>query len=462
MTPRTAAVLLMIAVPATLAAQTRELLDAQRAQSRIRFKADPSTHQISYAVDDEQVFRLLPAKPLFRVGGSVAITYAGLNPLRVRVTADDGVPSGGVVERSAGGVLDGFASAWAIAIPRLPVSSGALPVAAGACPELDAAIADADLLARSIYGDDTAVTFGAMFKEWRTTVDGALAAGRSGPDAIGPVIDRMKGFARDITRAIDSVRPVVLKLEGRAQDASSGNSCAVAVASMSRATRLTNPRARMQQLLAVAAAVAEFSDALSAQYMEAATGWWQGGDYIVRQATTKTGDAIRIVLAIDAADSEETNTRTSATIELRRTSRFVREFGVGTTVSSIVRPKYGTSSNVQGQTVVARLPPGKVSFAPVVVANLTCLCDTGPFVTPMLQAGLSTSPDAPGLLAGGGLRLFGAGTGDIALGGGWITAWTQDLKTLRIGDRVGGTIDIDRDFGFTRRNGWYLLAQYKF
>jgi hypothetical protein len=255
---------------------------------------------------------------------------------------------------------------------------------------------------------------------------------------------------------------VVVKLEGRTQNASSGNGCDAAMASMARATRLTNPRARMQQLLALAATVAEFSDALSAQYMEAATARWQGGDYIVRQATTGSGGAIRMVLAVDAEDFEETTTRTSATIELRRTSRFVREFGIGTAASSIVWQKYGTSSNSQGQTVVARLPPGKVSFAPVVVANLTCLCDTGPFVTPMLQAGLSTSPYAPGLLAGGGLRLFGAGTGDIALGGGWITAWTQDLKTLRIGDRIGGTIDIDRDFGFTRRSGWYLLAQYKF
>jgi hypothetical protein len=353
MTARTVAVLLlMITVPTGLAAQTRELLDARLAQSRIRFKTDPSTHEISYAIDDEQVFRLLPAKPLFRVGGSVALTYAELNPLRVRVTAADSVPTGGVVERPAG-VLDGFASAWAIAIPRLPVSAGTSPVAAGACPELDAAIADADLIARSIYGDDTAVTFGAIFKEWRTTVDAALAAGRSGPDAIGPVIDRMKGLVRDITRAVDSVRPVVLRLEGGVQDASSGNACQIAVASMSRAARLTNPRARMQQLLALAAAVAEFGDALSAQYMEAATARWQGGgDYIVRQAATESGDAIRMVLAVDVADIEATNTRTSMTIELRRTSRFVREFGVGTTVSSIVRPKYGTSSNAQGQTVV--------------------------------------------------------------------------------------------------------------
>jgi len=80
----------------------------------------------------------------------------------------------------------------------------------------------------------------------------------------------------------------------------------------------------------------------------------------------------------------------------------------------------------------------------------------------MLQAGVSTSPDAPGLFGGGGIRLFGIGTGDVALGGGWISAWVQDLKTLRIGDRVGGTIDIDRDLGFARRDGWYVLAQYEF
>ena len=198
----------------------------------------------------------------------------------------------------------------------------------------------------------------------------------------------------------------------------------------------------------------------------------QGGDYVIRDAAAPGSDVFRMILTIDVTDFDvrqpagvamnQSTSRATATIELRRTSRFVREFGLGTAVTSIVRPKYGTSSDAQGQTVVARLPPGKISFAPMAVANLTCLCDTGPFVTPMLQAGVSTLPDAPGVFAGGGLRVFGVRTGDVAVGAGWIRGWVQDLKTMRVGDRVGGTIDIDRDLGLNRRDGWYLLAQYKF
>jgi hypothetical protein len=263
-----------------------------------------------------------------------------------------------------------------------------------------------------------------------------------------------------------------LKLERERQETSGGDGCDAAAASMYRAIRLTNPRERMQQLVALSAAVREFSDSLSADYGEAEAFRWHGADYVIREAVAEDGDVFRMMVTIDAVDFDlqqpggaavnRATTHTAATIELRRTSRFVREFGLGTAVSSVVRPKYGTSSNAQGQTILARLPPGKILFSPVVALNLTCLCDTGPFVTPMLQAGLSTSPDAPGLFAGGGIRLFGIGTGDVALGGGWISAWVQDLKTLRVGDRVGGTIDIDRDLGFARRDGWYVLAQYKF
>jgi hypothetical protein len=466
-----AVVFLVIATAAASSAQTRELLDAPRVKSRIRIRADPRTRQISYAIDDDRVFRTLPARPVFRLAGSISVTYAGFNPLRLQVVAVAGTPPGGTVQRSAG-PLDALASAMSTLVPRMSASTAPLPAAAGSCPKLDTALADADLLVRSMYGDGSAVTFGEVFDGWRTAVDTALAAGRRGSDAIGDVVDQMKGFVRETTSAVDAARPVVSRLEGERQQTSGANSCDAAAASMYRAVGLTNPRARIQQLVALSAVVGEFSDTISAEYGENATGRWQGGDYVIDEAAPMGSDTLRMTLTVDALDFDlqkpagtplnRVATHTAATIELRRASRFVREFGVGTAVSSVVRPRYGTSSNAQGQTILARLPPGRVAFSPVVAVNLTCLCDTGPFVTPMLQAGISTSPDAPGLFAGSGLRLFGIGTGDVALGGGWISGWVQDLKTLRVGDRVGGTIDIDRDLGFARRDGWYVLAQYKF
>jgi hypothetical protein len=462
---------LVVATAAVSSAQTRELLDAPRVKSRIRIRTDPRTRQMSYAVDDDRVFRTLPAKPVFRLAGAVSVTYAEFNPLRVQVTAGSPTPPGGTVQRSAD-PLDALAATLSTVIPRRSASISAPRAATGSCASLDAAFADADLLAGSIYGDGGAATFGEVFDGWRTAVDTALAAGRSGPGAIGDVVDQMKGFVLEMTSAVEAARPLVTKLERERQEPARGDNCEAAAAAMYRAMRLTNPGARMQHLIALSALVREFGDRLSAEFGEEAASHWDGADYVIRDAVAQGGDAVRMTVTIDAVDFDvqqspgpAVNRATShavATLELRRASRFVREFGVGTAVSSIVRPKYGTSSNAQGQTVVARLPPGRIQFSPVVAVNLTCLCDTGPVVTPMLQAGLSTSPDAPGLFAGGGLRLFGIGTGDVALGAGWISGWVQDLKTLRIGDRVGGTIDVDRDLGFSRRDGWYVLAQYKF
>jgi hypothetical protein len=80
----------------------------------------------------------------------------------------------------------------------------------------------------------------------------------------------------------------------------------------------------------------------------------------------------------------------------------------------------------------------------------------------MLQVGITTSKDVPAILAGGGLRLFGLPRGDIALGAGAMIAWVKDLGSLRVGDVVGGTVDIDADLRYARRQGLYAAIQYKF
>jgi hypothetical protein len=462
---------LIVAAPLSSQAQTRELLNAPRVKSRIRIRTDPRTHEMSYAVDDDRVFRVLPARPVFRLSGTISIAYAEFNPLRVRVAVASATAAGGAIQRSTG-ALETVAFASSTAIPRLPVPASTIAAAATSCAMLDGAVRDGDVLTRSIYSAGDPLTFGELFDGWRTAIDRELAGGRSGADAIGNVVGRMREFVRDMTAALEAAGAVVVKLGREIQESSSADSCQTAAAGAYRAMRLTNPSARIQQLAAISSLAAELSDMLAAEYGPAASVRWQGGDYVIRDAAAPGSDVLRMILTIDATDFDvrqpagvamnQSTSRVTATIELRRTSRFVREFGLGTAVSSIVRPKYGTSSNAQGQTVVARMPPGKISFAPMAVANLTCLCDTGPFVTPMLQAGVTTSFDAPGLFAGGGVRVFGVRTGDVAVGAGWIRGWVQDLKTLRVGDRVGGTIDIDRDLGLNRRDGWYLLAQYKF
>ena len=82
----------------------------------------------------------------------------------------------------------------------------------------------------------------------------------------------------------------------------------------------------------------------------------------------------------------------------------------------------------------------------------------------MVQVGASASKDLPGILVGGGLRLFGAGKGDVAIGGGWMFGWVKDLQKLKVGDVVTGTKDIEADLGYATRpkTSGYIVIQFKF
>jgi hypothetical protein len=62
------------------------------------------------------------------------------------------------------------------------------------------------------------------------------------------------------------------------------------------------------------------------------------------------------------------------------------------------------------------------------------------------------------------VRLFGLGKGDVAIGGGAMFAWYQDLQKLKVGDVISGTNDINSDLGYisTPKVGGYFALQYKF
>jgi hypothetical protein len=70
----------------------------------------------------------------------------------------------------------------------------------------------------------------------------------------------------------------------------------------------------------------------------------------------------------------------------------------------------------------------------------------------------------PAALIGAGIRLFGLGAGDVAIGGGAMFGWVKDLQKLKVGDVVAGTKDIESDLGYraTPEKGGYFVIQYKF
>jgi hypothetical protein len=113
--------------------------------------------------------------------------------------------------------------------------------------------------------------------------------------------------------------------------------------------------------------------------------------------------------------------------------------------------------------IVAKKGDKSLSANGAVIANFVCRCGTG-LLVPMLQIGAVASKDLPAILLGGGLRLFGLGKGDIAIGGGVMGAWYKDLQKLKVGDVVSGTNDITSDLGLISRPkfGGYFTIEYKF
>jgi hypothetical protein len=148
---------------------------------------------------------------------------------------------------------------------------------------------------------------------------------------------------------------------------------------------------------------------------------------------------------------------------VRDYSRFAVEPGVGAVFGTIKAPKYGTGMNSEGKLVIKKAADSTVSVSPSILLNFVCRCNMG-LLAPMLQIGAATSPSLPAVLVGGGLRLWGLGSGHLAIGGGLMHGWVKDLKTLKVDDVVTGTAAIESDLGYTAepKRGAYFVIQYKF
>jgi hypothetical protein len=153
----------------------------------------------------------------------------------------------------------------------------------------------------------------------------------------------------------------------------------------------------------------------------------------------------------------------SVTFSVRRYSLLTPEIGTGAVFGTIKTPSYGTGKNAAGQTIVTKVPDNSISVNPSLMVNFVCHCSAGA-LAPMLQMGTSVSKDLPALLVGGGLRLFGLGSGDISISGGGMFAWVKDLQKLQPGDVITGTADITADLGYSAKPklGAYFAVLYKF
>ncbi len=242
---------------------------------------------------------------------------------------------------------------------------------------------------------------------------------------------------------------------------------------------LADPDRRIREIQSAAAAMRKLAQQLESDYanprkwVSARRGGGQT-DYIIgpvieptleklQNATIKVVREDLTVNSVNGSISIANPEEGAGTLTVRKFSRFAVEPGVGAVFGTVKRPTYSTKQNEDGKTEVVRVPEGTVSVNPTAMVNFVCRCGLGA-LTPMAQVGVATSKTLPAVLLGGGLRLFGLGKGDIALGGGAMFAWVKDLQKLKEGSIVQGQAEIDADLGYSSQPkiGAYFTIQYKF
>jgi hypothetical protein len=478
-------------IPLPLEAQTREFLDAPLVKSQIRVQWDATAKKMTYAVDDDRLFRELPAGKLFLTKTSVFVTYPSINPLRIHATAsasaaDD--PARATIAKLLEAIMTVATTVQpAPAAADREVLAGILGPAAAAptprcparCPAAGEAQEGITALNLALFGDATKpATIKRNIDVWIAAIDSAylVSTTSKGPAAVNAGITSMATLLTSFDTAINEASVHLAAVDaGARKKPNATDLCEVAVNTVYQLAELANPRARLDQLTALRSAVLKLKDALFTEYVANGSKWVSGHNYKISPELAPTPDkmqnvlvrTVNVIFKVDPASSALSIAEEdagAATLTIRRYSPLAPEVGVGAVFGFLKQPQYGTSKNAAGETIVSRIADEGVSIAPSILVNFVCRCATGPLVAPMLQIGASTSKEAPAILVGGGLRLFSAGAGDVAVGGGWLFGWVKDLQALREGDVVSGTKEIEADKGYTARpqTSGYFVIQYKF
>ena len=239
--------------------------------------------------------------------------------------------------------------------------------------------------------------------------------------------------------------------------------------------QLSNPRLRLEQMTAITKTVDQIDKSLAPyangdNWIGEKEGAPRVNDVLYAElrpsSTTMQKFTIKAVkVGIDTTATALTVTReevAGGTFTVRAFRRFTAEAGAGLVLSDIKRPKYGTTKDAAGKTVVGAAKNEAESDDAAVMVNFVCRCGWGDEFTPLIQIGVAPRPSSPSILLGGGFRLFGLGKGDVAIGVGAILAWVKDLTNLKPGDEVTGTKDIEADLTYQRRTRPYVALLYKF
>lgn len=466
------AILALFTLPTVCSSQTRQFLDAPVVKANLRLRLSPGTKTVQWAADGDGTFRGLDASSLFLTRSSIYITYPALNPLRTQATAS-AVAADDPAFTTVTKLIESITTLSTTIAP--PAASKGMPppgyVPPPPPPECSDATSDIELLRGALYGESTSPkTVSVAIKGWIDAIDQSFAAGAEGTTAMQAGIAAISKSAESFTANANDASAkwkVIVGCISKAPDSQKG---------LYEVAALTaQDRTRLQQLLALQKTTADLSELLTKDYADGSK--WTGStatDFIVgaevkptfekmQNVTVKITSTNLKVDGITSVLSVDQEVAGSATLTVRRYSALAPEIGIGAVLGTLKTPVYGTGKNAAGQTIVAQTDTKSLSINPTILANFVCRCGAG-LLSPMVQIGVATSKDLPGILLGGGLRLFGLGKGDVALGGGALFGWYKDLQKLKVGDVVSGTSDINSDLGYisTPKIGGYVAIQYKF
>lgn len=151
------------------------------------------------------------------------------------------------------------------------------------------------------------------------------------------------------------------------------------------------------------------------------------------------------------------------TIRFREFQRFVPEVSIGTAFTFFKYNTYGTTSDSTGQQFVA-----EPISNPVRNLNITTMINFNYYIpnsnwNPMYQVGFGINYGIPTLLTGVGTRIH-VNERRIALSFGLAATWVNELDKLKVGDKVSGTADIEKDLKpqFSWPPKSYFGLQYNF
>ncbi|MGN6647373.1 MAG: hypothetical protein ACTHJT_12680 [Cytophaga sp.] len=159
----------------------------------------------------------------------------------------------------------------------------------------------------------------------------------------------------------------------------------------------------------------------------------------------------------------ETKEVLKTTFRTRRFSRFIPEASVGTAFTFLKYNSYGTTSDSTGQQYV-----GTPTANTLKNLNVTTMINWNYYIPnspihPLYQIGVGINSGMPTLFTGFGIR-SNVGLKRLTISGGIAATWLQELNTLKVGDKVSGTDDINKDFKYSSSPTFtpYFGIQYNF